>query len=85
MTCAPLVLWLLSQAAGAASPLAEAESPPLPASSMGGWRYLTRVRWRFGDKLYALAEGGTLLFPEEDGTLRLGAYASLGLGVDNAR
>jgi hypothetical protein len=33
----------------------------------------------------ALAEGGTLLYPKPDGTLRPGAYASLGLGVDNAR
>jgi hypothetical protein len=47
--------------------------------------YSGQVRWRFGGKLYALAEGGTLLFPKADGTLRSGAYASLGLGVDNAR
>ncbi|WP_158502133.1 hypothetical protein [Vitiosangium sp. GDMCC 1.1324] len=32
-----------------------------------------------------LAEDGTLLHPESDGTLRPGTYASLGLGVDNAR
>jgi hypothetical protein len=44
-----------------------------------------QVRWRFGHKLYALAEGGTLLFPRADGALRPGAFASLGLGVDNAR
>lgn len=47
--------------------------------------YSGQVRWRFGHKLYALAEGGTLLYPTPDGTLRPGAYASLGLGVDNAR
>jgi len=47
--------------------------------------YSGQVRWRFGHKLYALAEGGTLLFPEADGALRPGAFASLGLGVDNAR
>jgi len=190
MTSALLVLLLLSQAGGAAPPPAEAVTPPLPASSTGGWCYLTRleatglallpgggvgtvesyvqvdthagvgqgggvrpqpgrpgsvaagrrggrwagasgglgqplglgpvgacpqaglghgpggavgglalglgqpgarhlysgqVRWRFGHKLYALAEGGTLLFPEADGALRPGAFASLGLGVDNAR
>ena len=27
----------------------------------------------------------TLLYPKPDGALRPGAYASLGLGVDNAR
>jgi hypothetical protein len=47
--------------------------------------YSGQVRWRFGHKLYALAEGGTLLFPEADGALSPGAFASLGLGVDNAR
>ncbi|EPX63256.1 hypothetical protein D187_005662 [Cystobacter fuscus DSM 2262] len=30
-------------------------------------------------------QGGTLLFPAPDGTLRPGAFASLGLGVDHAR
>ena len=52
-----------------------------------GARHLVsgKVRWRLGDKLYALAEGGTPLFPEADGALRPGAFASLGLGVDNAR
>ena len=44
-----------------------------------------QVCWRFGHKLYALAEGGTLLYPKPDGALRPGAYASMGLGVDNAR
>jgi hypothetical protein len=47
--------------------------------------YSGQVRWRFGHKLYGLAEGGTVLFPKPDGTLRPGAFASLGLGVDNAR
>ncbi|MGZ3457478.1 MAG: hypothetical protein ACXU86_03125 [Archangium sp.] len=47
--------------------------------------YSGQVRWRFGHMLYALAEGGTLLYPKPDGALRPGAYASLGLGVDNAR
>jgi hypothetical protein len=47
--------------------------------------YSGQVRWRFGHKLYALAEGGTLLFPRPDGALHPGAFASLGLGVDNAR
>ncbi|TQF08533.1 hypothetical protein FJV41_49405, partial [Myxococcus llanfairpwllgwyngyllgogerychwyrndrobwllllantysiliogogogochensis] len=53
-----------------------------------GARYLgaAEVRWRFlGGKFYALGTGGTLLFPTTDGTLRPGAFASVGLGVDNAR
>jgi hypothetical protein len=53
-----------------------------------GARYLAsgEVRWRFlGGRLYALGQGGTLLFPAGDGTLRPGAFASVGLGVDNAR
>ncbi|RKH70855.1 hypothetical protein [Corallococcus aberystwythensis] len=53
-----------------------------------GARYLgsAEVRWRFlGGKLYAMGTGGTLLFPTPEGTLRPGAFASVGLGVDNAR
>ena len=55
-----------------------------------GARYLglgaAEVRWRFlGGNLYALGTGGTLLFPTPEGTLRPGAFASVGLGVDNAR
>jgi hypothetical protein len=53
-----------------------------------GARYLgtAEVRWRFlGGKLYAMGTGGTLLFPEAEGTLRPGTFASVGLGVDNAR
>ena len=53
-----------------------------------GARYLgaAEVRWRvLGGCLYALGTGGTLLFPQGDGTLRPGAFASMGLGVDNAR
>ncbi|MCP3143857.1 hypothetical protein LXT23_41735 [Pyxidicoccus sp. QH1ED-7-1] len=53
-----------------------------------GARYLgaAEVRWRFlGGKLYAMGTAGTLLFPEAEGTLRPGAFASVGLGVDNAR
>jgi len=53
-----------------------------------GARYLgaAEVRWRFlGGKLYALGTAGTLLFPEAAGTLRPGAVASVGLGVDHAR
>ncbi|OJH38486.1 hypothetical protein BON30_24200 [Cystobacter ferrugineus] len=47
--------------------------------------YSGEVRWRFGGWLYAVGQGGTLLFPTPDGTLRPGAFASLGLGVDHAR
>ncbi|MCE9669819.1 hypothetical protein LY474_18645 [Myxococcus stipitatus] len=53
-----------------------------------GARYLgaAEVRWRLlGGKLYAMGTGGTLLFPTAEGTLRPGAFASVGLGVDNAR
>lgn len=53
-----------------------------------GARYLgaAEVRWRFlKGRLYAMGTGGTLLFPEGDGTLRPGAFASVGLGVDHAR
>jgi len=53
-----------------------------------GARYLAsgEVRWRFlGGALYALGQGGTLLYPAADGTLRPGTFASFGLGADNAR
>ncbi|RKG99187.1 hypothetical protein D7X74_39615, partial [Corallococcus sp. CA047B] len=52
-----------------------------------GARYLVsgELRWRFAGKVYALGQGGTLLFPDAGGALRPGAYASFGLGVDNAR
>ncbi|MCY1030161.1 hypothetical protein OV207_01740 [Corallococcus sp. BB11-1] len=53
-----------------------------------GARYLgaAEARWRIvAGKFYAVASGGTLLFPGGDGTLRPGAFASVGLGVDNAR
>ncbi|WP_375745641.1 hypothetical protein NR800_13070 [Corallococcus interemptor] len=60
------------------------------ATAMGqsGARYLVsgEARWRLlGGNLYALGQGGTLLFPSPEGTLRPGAFAALGLGVDNAR
>lgn len=47
--------------------------------------YSGQVRWRFLGRLYALGGGGTLLFPTAEGTLRPGAFASLGLGVDDVR
>ncbi|NBD09734.1 hypothetical protein GTY96_12195 [Corallococcus sp. c25j21] len=52
-----------------------------------GARYLVagELRWRFASRLYALGRGGTPLFPQTDGSLRPGAQASLGVGVDNAR
>ncbi|MBU8898061.1 hypothetical protein KRR26_20805 [Corallococcus sp. M34] len=60
------------------------------ATAMGqpGARYVVsgEARWRFlGGNLYALGQGGTLLFPTGTGTLRPGAFAAVGLGVDNAR
>ncbi|MBU8901009.1 hypothetical protein KRR26_35985 [Corallococcus sp. M34] len=53
-----------------------------------GARYLggAEVRWRFlNGKLYAMGTAGTLLFPTAEGSLRPGAFASVGLGVDSAR
>ncbi|MFP2925172.1 hypothetical protein ACLESO_08140 [Pyxidicoccus sp. 3LG] len=53
-----------------------------------GTRYLAsgELRWRFlGGRLYVMGQGGTLLYPTAEETLRPGAFASLGLGVDNAR
>ena len=47
--------------------------------------YAGEVRWRLGGWLYVLGQGGTLLFPAADGSLRPGAFASLGLGVDHVR
>ncbi|MCP3167115.1 hypothetical protein [Myxococcus qinghaiensis] len=60
------------------------------ATGMGqaGARYLVsgEARWRFlGGRLYAMGQGGTLLFPTTEGTLRPGAFAAVGMGVDNAR
>ncbi|AEI63081.1 hypothetical protein LILAB_05800 [Corallococcus macrosporus] len=60
------------------------------ATAMGqpGARYVVsgEARWRFlGGNLYALGQGGTLLFPTPAGMLRPGAFAAVGLGVDNAR
>lgn len=58
------------------------------ARGMGqpGPRYLYsgEVRWRFGRRLYVLAQGGTQLYPRAEGTLRPVAFASMGLGVDDA-
>ncbi|RKG96456.1 hypothetical protein D7V97_35575, partial [Corallococcus sp. CA053C] len=51
-------------------------------------RYLvsSEARWRFlGGTLYAVGQGGTLLFPTAEGSLRPGAFAAVGLGVDHAR
>jgi hypothetical protein len=53
-----------------------------------GTRFLAsgEVRWRVpGGRLYVMGQGGTLLHPPAEGTLRPGAFASVGLGVDNAR
>ncbi|NVJ09773.1 hypothetical protein HUW63_31690, partial [Myxococcus sp. AM001] len=58
------------------------------AAGQEGTRYLFSgmARWRFlGGRLYALGTGGTLLFPTPEGPLRPGAFASVGLGADNAR
>ncbi|TQF10307.1 hypothetical protein FJV41_40075 [Myxococcus llanfairpwllgwyngyllgogerychwyrndrobwllllantysiliogogogochensis] len=60
------------------------------ATGMGqpGARYLVsgEARWRFlGGRLFAVGQGGTLLFPSPEGTLRPGAFAALGVGVDDER
>ncbi len=47
--------------------------------------YAGELRWRFAGKWYALAQGGTRLYPGEAGTPRSVAFAAMGLGVDNAR
>ncbi|MBN1206637.1 MAG: hypothetical protein JXB05_17270 [Myxococcaceae bacterium] len=47
--------------------------------------YSGELRWRFASRLYALAQGGTRLYPRADGTLRPVAFAAFGLGVDHAR
>ena len=44
------------------------------------------MRWRFlSGKRYAMGTGGTLLFPTKAGTLRPGAFATVGLGVEIGR
>ncbi|MCK8498956.1 hypothetical protein [Myxococcus fulvus] len=51
-------------------------------------RYLVsgEARWRFlSGRLFAVGQGGTLLFPTAEGSLRPGAFAAVGLGVDHAR
>ena len=53
-----------------------------------GTRYLAagEVRWRFlGGRLYTLGQGGTLLYPTPEGTLRPGGFVAVSMGVDNAR
>jgi hypothetical protein len=59
-----------------------AQVEPTRARYLGG----AEVRWRFlGGLLYALSTGGALLYPEGVDALRPGAFASVRLGVDNAR
>jgi hypothetical protein len=43
------------------------------------------VRYRFTRHLYALAQGGRLLFARPDAQPTAGAFASLGVGVDHVR
>ncbi|QAT85482.1 hypothetical protein EJ065_3922 [Corallococcus coralloides] len=53
-----------------------------------GARYVasSEARWRFlRGALYAVGQGGTLLFPTPEGTLRPGVFAAVGLGVDHVR
>ncbi|HLL06943.1 MAG TPA: hypothetical protein VK539_40585 [Myxococcaceae bacterium] len=45
--------------------------------------YWAEVRWRFARPLYALAQGGTRLYPGEEGTLRPAPFVALCLGVDH--
>ncbi|WP_430393659.1 hypothetical protein [Corallococcus exiguus] len=50
-------------------------------------RRAEEARWQktMEGKLYAVATSGTLRLPGVDGALRPGAFASVGLEVDNAR
>ncbi len=43
------------------------------------------LRWRFASRLYAVGQAGTQMYPTAGGMLHSGAFASIGLGVDNAR
>jgi hypothetical protein len=47
--------------------------------------YSGELRWRFAGRLYALAQGGTRLYPRADGMLHPVVFAAFGLGVDHAR
>lgn len=50
-------------------------------------RYLasTEVRYRFLPSLYGIATGGTVFFPQADGSLARGFYFGLGAGADFER
>ena len=63
-----------------------AMEPPLSDSSAGRWRYLTRLEVTVKDLAVGMEQptGGTLLYSESVDALRPGAFASVGLGVDNA-
>jgi hypothetical protein len=43
------------------------------------------VRYRIMPSLYAVGQGGTVLFPQPDGTLLRGMFAALGVGFDFER
>ncbi len=49
------------------------------------WLVTGGLRWRLFKSFYVLAAGGTVFFPQGDGSLRRGVTASAGVGVDLER
>ena len=79
-----LWLWLLPlRGEATASSDSEAAAPVATRA----WSSLTRleVTTLTFQPHAGVGTGGTLLFPTSQGTLRPGAFASVGLGVDHAR
>lgn len=49
------------------------------------WSVTCGLRWRIFKSFYVTAEGGTVFFPQADGTLLRGAMGSAGVGIDFER
>jgi hypothetical protein len=49
------------------------------------WLVSAGLRWRLFDAFYVLGSGGTVFFPQGDGTLARGVILSAGVGVDIER
>lgn len=61
--------------------------PPCASSWWGSGRFpgtdvTLEARYRFAPSWYAVASGGTVFFPQPDGSLVRGVDAGLGLGAD---